>query len=63
MKLVELYKGVKIEQDPTSNLFCGTFPKGSWYGWCSNVDQVKSKVDKIESDCIKYGMTLSGDVQ
>ena len=59
MKLVEVYKGVKIEQNLSTNMFCGTFQKGSWYGWCSNIEQVKNKIDKLESECIKYGMSFN----
>lgn len=58
MQLIEVYKGVKIEQHPEYKMFCGTFPKGSRYGWCKTIDKVKQKVDAVEATYAMYTKVL-----
>lgn len=44
MKIYEMYKGVKIIKSLKGEVFCGSFPDGSWFGWSSLYD-VKRRID------------------
>jgi hypothetical protein len=45
MDIYEVYKGVTIKK--SLNVFCASFPDGSWFGWSSLYD-VKQKIDSWE---------------
>lgn len=44
MDIYEIYKGVKIIKSVKGEVFCASFPDGSWYGW-SSLHDVKQAID------------------